>query len=55
MIRNRNIQTGLLVFFITLAGLFTVVTFYPENNVDNENQTITKDVIEQEKLEIASK
>ncbi|MCH7523455.1 MAG: hypothetical protein IIC74_00240 [Bacteroidetes bacterium] len=49
MIKNKNIQMGLLVFFITLIGLLTLAKFYPED------QSVTTDVNAQEKLEIASK
>ena len=49
MIKNRNIQMGLLVFLITLIGLIALVELYPEE------QSETADVIAQEKLEIAVK
>ncbi len=48
MIKNRNIQTGLIVFLITLIGLITLAEFYPE-------ESVTADVDAQEKLEIAAK
>ncbi len=49
MIKNKNIQMGLLVFFITLIGLITLAEFYPQD------QSETIDVYAQEKLEIAAK
>ncbi len=49
MIKNKDIQIGLLVFFITLIGLLTLTKFYPED------QSVTTDVNTQEKLEIAFK
>lgn len=49
MIKNRNIQMGLLVFFITLIGLLTFAEFYPEE------QSVRTEINAQEKLEVASK
>ena len=49
MIKNKNIQMGLLVFFITLIGLITLAEFYPQD------QSESTDVNVQEKLEIAAK
>lgn len=49
MIKNKNIQIGLLVFFITLIGLLTLAKFYPED------QSVTTGINVQEKLEIVSK
>ena len=49
MIKNKNIQMGVLVFLITLVGLITLVKLYPEEKSE------TTDVIAQEKLEIAIK
>ena len=53
MIKNKNLQMGLLVFFITLIVLITLVV-YPEedsNALENQPETIDKDT--QEKLETA--
>jgi len=49
MIKNKDIQIGLLVFFITLIGLISLAEFYPQD------QSETIDVYAQEKLEIAAK
>ena len=35
MIKNRNLQTGLLVFVITLIGLIAFAQLYPEDHMDN--------------------
>jgi hypothetical protein len=45
MIKNRNIQMGLLVFLITLIGLITFSELYPEKQSEKT----------QDKLEIAIK
>ena len=56
MIKNKNLQMGLLVFFITLIGLIALAQFYPNDNLnalENQSETIDKDT--QEKLDIAVK
>ena len=56
MIKNKNLQMGLFVFFITLITLITFIEFYPEddsNALENQSETIDKDT--QEKLEVAIK
>ncbi|MCF6294613.1 MAG: hypothetical protein L3J25_02850 [Flavobacteriaceae bacterium] len=54
MIKNRNIQMGLLVFLITLIGLIAFAELYPENNLERiEKQSVKTDINKQDKLEIA--
>jgi len=56
MIKNRNIQMGLLVFLITLIGLITFAEFYPEDNSNAlEKQSEKTNFNERDNLEIAIK
>ena len=56
MIKNKNLQTGLLVFLITLIGLITLAKFHPEDDLNTlENQSEITDNYAKEKLEIAEK
>ena len=42
MIKNRNIQMGLLVFLITLIGLIAFAELYPKDNLERvEKQSVT--------------
>ena len=54
MIKNRNLQTGLLVFVVTLIGLIAFAQFYPQDNLDIiENQFEKADLNKQDNLDIA--
>ena len=54
MIKNRNLQTGLLVFVVTLIGLIAFTQFYPQDNLDIiENQYEKTDLNKQDNLDIA--
>lgn len=56
MIKNKNLQMGLLVFFITLIALIILVEFYTEDDLNAlENQPETIESNAKEKLEIAVK
>ena len=54
MIKNRNLQTGLLVFIVTLIGLIAFAQLYQEDNMDIiENQFEKADLNKQDDLDIA--
>jgi len=56
MIKNKNLQMGLLVFVLTLIGLIVFAEFYSENNLDDtDKQSVTTEGNVNEKLEIAVK
>lgn len=35
MLKNKNLQTGLLVFVVTLIGLIAFAQFQPKDNLQN--------------------
>ena len=54
MIKNKNVQAGLIVFVVTLIGLITFTQLHPKDNLDIiENQHEKSDVNKQDNLDIA--
>ncbi len=54
MIKNKNLQTGLLVFVVTLIGLIAFAQYTPKNNLDIiENKIEKTDLTEHRNLDIA--
>ena len=54
MIKNKNVQAGLIVFVVTLIGLITFAQLHPKDNLDIiENQHEKSDVNKQDNLDIA--
>lgn len=54
MIRNKNLQTGLLVFVLTLTALIAFAQYTPKNNLDIiENKIEQTDQTKYRHLDIA--
>jgi hypothetical protein len=55
MIKNKNLQVGLLVFVVTLIGLIAFAQLYPEDKLDIiENQHVKANLNKQDNLDIAT-
>ena len=54
MIKNKNLQTGLLVFVVTLIGLIAFAQYTPKNSLDIiENKIEKTNLKEYDSLNIA--